>query len=183
MNTSTEVLEPAETPEGTDRYITILENIRASLEPSIAPDLPLKPEQAIALHQMYGGLISLNELSEHERTLSEHAQGFLQILRDIIASKPGCLSQPTQDADASENRELYIQLLQEWQIHFREIELRWDSDAKHAGPGLTALLHLGSMLFSEMGLVARLDFLQIVPTEEEKERLFTALDALNKEKK
>ena len=89
-----------------------------------------------------------------------------RILEAIIAQDDECLSREGAD-DIEESRDLYLQLLTEWQRQMVRWEKTWDPGDEDAHIWMAAYLSVGEFFFGEQGLVRHLDLRGFKLTDDE----------------
>ena len=132
---------------------------------------------AASLTQSYPHLTFQDCYPVHER-FHTIMSGMLDILEGVLAGRAHAFSVDNPVDDLELNRQLYIDLLREWQKELVSLELMWSPVFPDAAIQFAAF-HLAYKFFFDpsTGLVNHLESIKLTLTEDERNELAEALQA------
>lgn len=104
-----------------------------------------------------------------------------QVLLAEIASDDECLNTTSPEEDKEQNSQHYKALLSDWQKIFLQWELDWRCTDDDAAVELAAVSEVHKMFFSQEGICAYLDNIQLEYTEADQQALAVELEAMKAE--
>jgi hypothetical protein len=165
--------------EGTPpEFHPVLEVWREVLAP--AADLAeekVTPQWASKMVATYPGLV-FADMEDMQRRYFAKIGELAAILDTEIAKDKDCLTYRTPEDDALENSGHYKQLLTDWQLHFLQWELDWETTSPEAATELASISEVHKMFFGPTGLTAYLDNIKFEFNEEDQTELAQSLRAL-----
>lgn len=166
-----------EANEGT-QYHTVLEMWREVLKP-IATERtkPITPQWANRIVTQFEGL-SFQRMPIFRDRYYEFAQQLADILNGIIDEDDECLNLTSAEEDIAYNAANYKRVLTEWQKQVLTWELNWSTEDSDAAEQIAAMSEIHKMFFDTQGLVALLDQVNMVFTDEDREALAAELNTL-----
>ena len=115
--------------------------------------------------------IKVQEAMQYHRCYHEQLLKMRSILEAIVATDEECLDRIGED-DVQENRDLYLELLTEWQRQLVRWEVQWDPNDDDAHVVLAASLTVAEFFFGSQGLVHHLDLRGFVLSDAEAEAIW-----------
>lgn len=171
------------TPEDPGPYRTLLEIWRAVLEPAAEGDMrkdPISPQWATKMVTTYPG-IGYAEVEAIHHGVFDMAADLAKLLDEEIASDDECLKKAAAQEDREENAVHYRNMLAGWQIHLLTEELMWHPSDKNAAIKIAVLSEVQQMFLGQTGLVAHLDSIGFLFTDEDQAELAERLDGARRE--
>lgn len=138
--------------------------------------LDITPQSSIALLASWPHL-KVQEHSAYSKLYYTILKEFQQVVLDIIEENPTALK--NIEDDNTENHDLYIEILGNWQLIAREWEDEWDASKEDSHVYLAALADAINFVLSSQGLVAHLDEISLQITEEDQKIMQGIIDEEN----
>lgn len=159
-------------------FHTILEVWLKVLEP-VHTELGAKvtPQYANRIVNTYSG-VGFNDMNEFRNRFHSKIVELEEILKEVVATDPECLTYTSPEEDRAENSKHYRTLLLEWQKRFLEWELAWDTMAPDAAIEMGAIGEVHNFAFGATGLTAQLQNIQFQYTEQDQAEAHEALEAM-----
>jgi hypothetical protein len=127
--------------------------------------------------------LSFADVADYHATYHAFLLELRDILDEVIASDPKCLTRTgeDEDSDAVANRGLYIELLFRWQERIMLWDAAWDCTSPQAGVLLAAIADATSFSVGSNGLVAHLDQIRLDFTDADRAAMGARLEAAKAE--
>ena len=119
--------------------------------------------------------IKVQEIQKYHRLYHGKLKALRSILLAEIATDEDCFKHVEDDAE--KNHHHYLNLLVDWQRQIKEWESNWNSGATLAHVDMAAVADASSFFLGQQGLVAHLDQINFVFTDDESEAVMAAIGA------
>lgn len=157
-------------------YNTVLRVWQEILSP--AGDLveePITPKWALYIVNTYPEM-TFNKVELFQKTFYGLLEELGGILQEIIDGNKDCLKVADAEEDLEENRQIYLQVIEAWQVALRQRELAWDSNSTTAAEQLAAISEVDRLVFGQEGFINYLDSIKLEVTEAEQQYLTDLLN-------
>lgn len=162
-------------------YHTLLEVWREVLKPAaVEATKRVTPQWAMRMVQSYPQLTVQDTIELRDRFYAK-IQDLAKILDAEIETDSDALSRTTQETDAADNREHYLNLLLNWQKQILQWELDWDCTDPQAHIEVAAISETHKMFFAREGLTGFLDNIGFEFDEDDGQIIADALEELKED--
>lgn len=134
---------------------------------------PSSMQEVMAVTHRYPQ-IKVQEVSRYRMLYFDVLQEFADLLDAEIASDPECFKHAEPEADGTENRHHYLNLLAQWNALGAQLESEWNSNDDDAHLTFAAILEARNFLLGQQGLVAHLESIDFALSEDESAELVAA---------
>lgn len=140
------------------------------------------PQLATRLVQTYAE-VTYAQTAKYMPLFHEKVIGLLEILENTLdeAAHDEALNVTSAEEDAAQNRQMYIQIITDWQEQMLRWEMEWTPDTPDAGLKVAILSEVHKMFFEQNGIISLLDHINFEFTDDDRTRLTENLEAVRKE--